>query len=633
MIGALLTIVALLVFFLSLSKWVSGWIRWPLWAILSIVILVVNQWSNIINQILPYETRPERIVFSFEEVTDERFEEYASQLKEKLGQEPSHVETFRKEGIRFYEGPQTCEKCHNSIDVEYPDSSIGKVNIREDLTGSVHFTFAPKTGFSTYGFNGERVENFPLGKMDRACGITGTFTWTGWAALIPTSHGDTISEGCGQCHIVGQYGPISGAMMPGYEATDAEWEATDCLICHAAEYDMNYRQVVRDSNGKYRWEHDRRFIAAMSVGRPTADNCLNCHQHNLGGDTYPGNVAALNLGRERPRLNHPGAKRGTPFGAEWDVHAALGMECLDCHVPQGHKIPRGEMGVDLVANDLPDVEVSCINCHSETAHTEGEYADAYNEHIETIACETCHIHRLYPDNLIYRDWSNPVFNEEHGIYVPANAPFSGEPEKAILYRWFNGNGTFMANALGDNPNGEGLYRALSTTPNEDWAGIGDFSYDDDYEKVFRPIAVQGKSKIYPFKRFQSIMYEDLNNQGPYGGMILPVDYHTYYTTGDARDAVRVASEKKIMRMMYGAMFKFYMMDRFMAYMGVDGWDTDFSLDRIAPRPMRNEGMLMINHAIQKEGRTCNECHTQNGLLDFAALGYTPEEIELLVEER
>jgi hypothetical protein len=42
---------------------------------------------------------------------------------------------------------------------------------------------------------------------------------------------------------------------------------------------------------------------------------------------------------------------------------------------------------------------------------------------------------------------------------------------------------------------------------------------------------------------------------------------------------------------------------------------------------------MINHAIQKTGRTCNECHTKNGLLDYKVLGYTPEEIESLAEKR
>jgi hypothetical protein len=191
----------------------------------------------------------------------------------------------------------------------------------------------------------------------------------------------------------------------------------------------------------------------------------------------------------------------------------------------------------------------------------------------------------------------------------------------------------MANALGDNPNGKQIYKALNTTPNSDWAGVSDFDYDENYERVFRPIASQGNSKIYPFKKFQAVMYEDLNNQGPYGGMILPVDYQVYYTTGDSKAAVKAAVDKKIMRMMYGAMFKYYLMDRFMGYMAVDGWNTNFSMEHIAARPMRNEGQLMINHAIQKVGRACNECHTHDGLLDFQSLGYTEAEAASLCQPR
>jgi hypothetical protein len=337
------------------------------------------QWSNLVNMVLPYETRPETIDFAVDAVDDETFELYAAELVEKYGAEMTHIDYYRKNGILSYEGPNTCLICHRTIKIEVGNGVDEEVDLRKNLTSTVHFTFAPRIGFSTFGFNGELIENFPLGKMDRACGVTGTFAWTGWAALIPTANGDTVSEGCGQCHIVGQYGPVSGAMMPGYTPTDAEWEATDCLICHAADYDMNLRQVVRDPNGKLRWEHDRRFISAMSVRRPTDDNCLYCHQHNLGGDTYPGNAAAFNLGRQRPRLNHPGAKRGTPFGPDWDVHAALGMQCLDCHVTMGHKIARGQLGVDLVANDLPGAEVSCVKCHGLDPHESGEYAGVYND--------------------------------------------------------------------------------------------------------------------------------------------------------------------------------------------------------------------------------------------------------------
>lgn len=604
-------------------------------------------WPHLVNRVMPYEFRPEAIEFPVEEVNDPTFDGYSRELISRYDDPAvsvlsapaleaaerrsglNHIRRFRQAGIRSYKGPETCVGCHREIRIADGKGGYELVDLRENLTRTSHFTFAPMTGFSTYGFNGERVDNFPLGKLDRACGVTGTFTWTGWAVTVENSRGEVFSEGCGQCHIVGQYGPVSGAMMPGYTATDAEFAATDCLVCHAAEYDMNSREVVQDDNGKTRWNHDRRLIAAMSVGRPGNETCLRCHQHNLGGDTYLPNPAIAGMGRDRPRLAHRGAKRGTPFGADWDVHAAAGLQCLDCHVSRGHKIARGTRGVDLVANDLPGVEVSCENCHGAKPHSKGKKSAMYNRHIAKIACETCHIRELHRDNLVFRDWSRPVFNEEHGIFVPYNAPFSGQPGPGLKYKWFNGYGTFMANALGDNPNREGRYKALATTPNQFWAGVGSFDYEADYEEIFRPIAQQGTSKIWPFKRFQSVMYEDLNNQGPYGGMILPIDYRVYYQTGDAEAAVETAANSPIMKKMYGVLFKMYLMDRFMAYMRVDGWNTDFDMKRIAPVAMRNEGELMVNHAIQAQGRICKDCHSPGGILDFAVLGYSPKRVASL----
>ena len=618
--------------------------------LLGLAVVVLAGWvsrSHIINLMMPEAYRPEPIEYTVEEVYPGQFDEHSLEvinsydlpeiaavaavaLESAEGRSQfKHIERFRESGITSYEGPGTCLSCHEKIRVSDGSGGFHRVDLRENLTGTSHFTFAAKTGFSTYGFNGEKVDNFALGKINRACGIPGSFTWTGWAVEVDGAEGQQYSEGCGQCHIVGQYGPISGTMMPAYEATDAEFAATDCLICHSAAYDMNFREVVTDPNGKSRWGQDRQFITALSVRKPTSEECLRCHQHNLGGDTYEPNPATAAPGYNRQRIVHPGAKRGTPYGADWDVHAAAGMDCIDCHTTQGHKIARGTRGVDLVANDLPGVEVSCEKCHTAEPHQAGAMAAIYNVHTEKIACETCHIPYLYPDNLVYRDWANPVFDEHEGIWVPANGPFDGEPGGGITYRWFNGNGTFMANALGDNPNGEGLYKALNTTPNTLWAGSEDFDYDGYYEEVFRPIAREGESKIWPFKRFQAVMFEDLNNQGPFGGMLLPFDYKVYYETGDPVASVQAAAESPIMQKMYGGLFKWYMMDQFMEYMVVDGWDTNFSMDRIASSPMRNEATLMINHAISKDGRGCSECHSAEGILDFDELGYSPERARVL----
>jgi hypothetical protein len=67
----------------------------------------------------------------------------------------------------------------------------------------------------------------------------------------------------------------------------------------------------------------------------------------------------------------------------------------------------------------------------------------------------------------------------------------------------------------------------------------------------------------------------------HGKIAFPVDYPTHYSTGDPVAAVKAAVDKPIMRMMYGAMFKYNLRDRFMAYMGINGWNTDFDLKRIA----------------------------------------------------
>ena len=152
------------------------------------------------------------------------------------------------------------------------------------------------------------------------------------------------------------------------------------------------------------------------------------------------------------------------------------------------------------------------------------------------------------------------------------------------------------------------------------------------EKFMRPLMREGKSKIYPFKLFNARMYEDLGNQGPYGAMILPFDYGIYYKTGKPKDAVKVAIQNPIIKRMYQAPFKYYMMDEFMNYFGVDEWSTEFPLRNnelvnVEPKWMRQFGTLMVNHGITKDALQCKDCHTTKGVMDFKALGYTPERIK------
>ena len=595
--------------------------------------------------------------------------------------QPRHIDYFRDAGIRRYEGPHTCLGCHASMTVRGPDGHRRTVDTLDNLVNTVHFKFQSDSGgFSTYGYDGRQVNadgsrKIPVGKIDRACGIPGSFTWTGWAALVASRPAAALgaveprSEGCGQCHIGGNYQPATEKMMPIGDVPDDAKDGIDCLICHATEYDMNQRHVIRDAHGQ-RWNQDRRMRAALSVGPIRSDHCLRCHQHNMGGDAYLHNQAAQALGTENRRILHRGAKRGNPFSPQDDVHAAAKVQCTDCHVPEGHRIPRGRLGVDLVANDLPGQEVSCQTCHTRAPHNKSQYQALLNGHVARLACETCHIKDLQENNVVLRDWVHPTWNAEEGIFEPTDIYRSGAPGKGFTFLWFNGNGTFLANALGNNPAGTTDYdplmqqmaritdpeviaavRAAALKLKETYPDIEVESYVKTateplsqlspallerrrqmIDRNLRAPMNAGASRIYPFKLFNAMMYEDMGNQGPFGAMILPFDYPVYYETGDAQAAVAQAVRDPIIQRMYQTPFKLYMMDEFMSYFGVTGgWQTNYplvdgKLVNVEPHWMRQMGTLMVNHGIQSRGRECRDCHAPDGIMDFKGLGYTPERV-------
>ncbi len=634
--------------------------RWIIRAAAALVVIAgLGWWSypRLVNLAVPALHRPGAIKYAVQRVSNDEFERLALQLAHERGAYASvdsaarntavyqlvarqladsvatfgrragydHIAYFRKAGVREYRGPETCLTCHHTMRVKDDNGGYATVDTRENVEQSVHFSLNKFDGFTTYGFNGQKVGGLPLGKIDRACGIPGSFTWTGWATLVHTKTGETRSDGCGQCHPVGQYGPVTGTMFPGYRPLKSEFQATDCLICHAGKYDMNQKYVVQDADGRSRWNQDRSMSAAMTVGRPSSDACLRCHEHNHGGDMYANNAAAQSLGERNPRLKHPGAKRGTP-DRDYDVHYRAGIQCLDCHASHGHLIARGTRGTDLVANDLPGVPVSCEQCHTGSPHVQNTTTRAIlNGHTDRLACTTCHITHLTDDNVVLRDWTQPVYDSTEGIWLYRDLLRSGKPGEAIVYRWFNGRGTFMANALGDNPNALHLYRAFTTTPDSAYRS---FDYASYYERVFRPLADAAPSKITPFKRFNARMYEDMGNQGPFGGMLLPFDYNVYYETGKPRDAVMKAVQDPIIQLMYGKTFKWYMMDAFMHDMGIDkGWTIPFS-GRIEPRWMRQDATLMLSHSVTKDAFQCRECHTSRdrGIMPFEDLGYPAERV-------
>ena len=615
------------------------------WAAAIVLVVVLGaRWSHLINAMMPADSRPVAMTFPVEQLDATTARTVATDLARDLPRHDlAHVDRFAEEGLTAYEGPRTCLGCHDEVTWIGDDDRSHTQDLMTNLTGSAHYLFHTREHKDVWGFNGKSADGFAMGKINRPCPKPGSFAMTAWAELVVTQAGDTLSEGCGQCHIGGQAQAPLGEMMPMYRTLAVETDAIDCLICHAAAYDMTRKQVERDANGRLRWGQDRSLRAALSVGRPTAEACLRCHQHNMGGDVYIENDAIAYapslVGNDgtRPRVLHPGSKRGVPFTPAWDVHAAAGLDCLECHATEGHRIAKGTHTTTMMANDLPGVEVSCLACHETPIHADVARGDAIDDHEQRLACQVCHIPSLHPDNVTRRDFSVTEFEENPGIHIYRDSVKDTQPGTGIAYAWWNGDATFLGNPVGDNPNGAGLYRFY--TADQRWPEFADFDYENWYEQTMRPIARRKPSKLYAMKRFNGRQHIDLGNIGPFGGMFVPYNLPAYYRDGDPEAAARQEMKKSMMGMMYGWMFKIYMLDRFMDFMAIDGWDTAAHADLQAGRNMEarwlpNDALMELSHGIRREGAlTCDRCHGPAGVLDWVQLGYTEPEIALLSEVR
>lgn len=604
-------------------------------ALAVIIVLLMLAWrtqpmSHLILSMMPADSRPMAVTYPEETIGPDGFDLLAAELAPAaaaLDVTFDHIERFREAGLDTYRGPGTCLRCHEHLTYEDAHGHARTENLMRNLTRSSHYRFYTKERDNVYGFNGELADDFAMGKINRPCPKPGSFAMTAWAERVVTQSGDTLSEGCGQCHIGGQPQAPLGEMMPFYGTLPVERAAIDCLVCHAAVYDMDRKQVRDTGDGRLHWGQDRSMRAALSVTAPTAQACLRCHQHNFGGDVYVDEAdpsyspAVLAQGADRPRVLHPGSKRGTPFTPSWDVHAAAGMSCLECHATEGHRIARGLHTTTIMANDLPGRDVSCLQCHELPLHQD----ERYDEHFEKIACTTCHIPSLHEDNVTRRDFAETEFEDDPGIYIYHDTVKLNAPGEGIAYRWWSGDATFLGNPIGENPNGEGLYRFYDAEHR--WPEFAAFDYEAWYEDVMRPIARIKPSKLYAMKRFNGRQHIDLQNIGPFGGMFVPYNLPSYYRDGDADASARAEMDKSMMGMMYGWMFKIYMLDKFMGFMDIDGWNTGSFEDvragrKVEARWIPTDAMLEISHGVRLAGALeCADCHGPEGVLDWTALGY------------
>ena len=248
-----------------------------------------------------------------------------------------------------------------------------------------------------------------------------------------------------------------------------------------------------------------------------------------------------------------------------DVH--MGQHdfiCTDCHQAEDHNIKGRSISVS--ANNTN--QVYCTDCHvAELVHTD----ERITVHLDAVACQTCHIPAgaVREATKMHWDWSTAGQDlpEDPHVYLKIKGSFVYEENFTPQYAWFNGAADRYI--LGDpiDPN-------QPTVLNQPLGSIDD------------PTA-----QIWPFKIHEANQPYDT----VYNTLLQPktVGEGGFWTDFNWDQALRLGSETVNM-----------------AYSGSYGF---------APTTM----YWPLSHLVVpgEDALQCQDCHGENGRMDWAALGY------------
>lgn len=440
--------------------------------------------------------------------------------------------------------------------------AAGESRGAEDQPWKMVQTPPPKT---SHEFLFKRVEKFSSGpEVTRACLKCHP---QAAAEVMKTSHWNWMGEpemvpGHDQPVRIGKANLINNFCI----SIESNWPK--CTTCHAgygwsdAGFDFTNAQnvdclVCHDQTGQY--------VKGQS-GEPTPDVDLLASAKSVGRPTRDncGYCHFNGGGGNAVKHGDIDGSLANPVDS-LDVHMGRNdFQCLDCHRTRNHRI-SGKM-ISVSVNDT--LTVNCTDCHAAEPHR----SQRLNDHTLSLACQSCHIPALARKEAtkMLWDWSTagqdvPVDNPHRYLKIKGSFVYARNvpPE----YYWFNGS----------------TYRYLK----------GDIINPETITHINYPIGdiSDPKAKIYPFKVHRAKQPYDLR----YKYLIVPktVGEDGYWNTFNWDQAFRLGA-----------------IQTDLPYSGEYGFtETDM--------------YWVISHMVApaRASLQCVDCHSENGRMDWRALGY------------
>lgn len=337
---------------------------------------------------------------------------------------------------------------------------------------------------------------------------------------------------CTSCHA--GYGWEDMASPPPQQST-----AVDCLACHdrSGQYTKAdtlaghpplepVKPGTKTITGADAWAVNL-AKAAQSVGQPGRDNCGNCHFFGGGGDNVKhGDLSSVLY---------------TPALAV-DVHMSPEGEnftCSTCHVSDQHQWAGSRY--EMAAADHPDippgsarVSASCESCHSETPHPNTLNGMKLNDHVDVVACQTCHIPEFARGGVATKtvwDWSTAGKLDAAGKPMHEDNYVQGDGKTLHTY----------LSTKGDFEWGENVEPYYAWFDGQVEYTLSDQTIDPTQVVEVNRVkgdAEDGKSRIWPFKRMEGRQaFDSVNNRLAYSHVWGPTTDTAFWTNFDWGKAI------------------------------------------------------------------------------------------------
>lgn len=351
-------------------------------------------------------------------------------------------------------------------------------------------------------------------------------------------------------------------------------------MCNGNDRINALKEIRNPANGKVKYSgcnschpgDNRQGVGSAGPEAERAVDCLLCHS------------SEYDFARRKPFKDEQGR---VVIGRDASLKAALAVgkprvrNCMFCHETAGGGLHNKRGFMFTAELDVHAAKgMSCVSCHKGKDHRipTGYDPNLWANDGLRLSCSDCHGEKPHGGSEYDRHIARVACQTCH-------TPRTGGASAKDFTVWERG--------------GDGFWEptTLRHEPNETRAVYAWFDGSVLAKPAFiGPRGSRGdpKSRIYPFKVFEGKAFFDGDS-----GSLLGMDFGPPTATGDA--LAGVASAARILGLP--------------RYRPVPGWQRVYFAN---------------SHLVTKEkALKCIDCHSPGGILQFSALGYTPQEAERL----